>query len=462
MVPAESVFAGLGSMVRELARRQNKQVRFTASGLDVEADREALQSLKDPILHLLRNAVHHGLEPPGERERCGKPAAGEVRLEAAAEGPQLTVRVADDGRGIAPPGAPGGDAGRGAVKSPSPDSPSESRLKELIFEPGFSTVREVSEVAGRGMGLSVVREAAARLHGEVSVSLRPGAGAAFTIRVPLTALSQRLLLIRQDGLTYALPLRAVERAGRCRPEEIQSEEGRPVVQAGGARAPLAWLSDLLGFDGPGAAPQGPWLFFVTLRSGGGRAAVAVEELLAEREAIVKELGLGPDQAPLAAGGILLEDGSAAVVLSAQELVERAIAGRGESWTRARRPEAPRPRPKILLADDSVTTRTFAKNILEVHGYDVRTAVDGAEALEMLRSEGAGLVLTDVQMPRLDGFGLIERMKADLRLAKIPVIVLTSVETREEQRRGLALGADAYIVKRKFDQRELLEAIRQIL
>jgi two-component system chemotaxis sensor kinase CheA len=319
------------------------------------------------------------------------------------------------------------------------------------------------------MGLSVVQEAVTRLQGEVVLSRGPhGAGTSVRIVVPLSVSAQRLLLVSSRGQVLAIPVHGVERLSRIKPAEIEELGGQPVLLVQDKPIPVGNLSHLLGVEGEDSGPR-DLLPVVIVRSGSRRLAVIVDALLGERDALIKDLGPPAGRGDRWAGGILLEDGSVCLVLNPAALfrTENRSAADSPAQSLAGGPvSTPRPAkkktPTILVVDDSLTTRTLEKSILEAHGYRVRIALDGLEALTQLRTDLPDLVITDIQMPRLDGFGLLEQMKKDPRLARIPVIVVTSLEKREDQERGLALGADAYVVKRKFDHEELLQTVRQIL
>jgi two-component system chemotaxis sensor kinase CheA len=350
---------------------------------------------------------------------------------------------------------------RGLLSEAEAASASPDELARLVFRPGFSTAASVTGAMGRGMGLSVVYEAAARLQGEVTVRPRDGAGTVFTLSVPLSVSTHRLLLVSCRGQTFAVPVHAVERLLRLRMAEVAAVEGRPMLLLGGQPVPLVTLAGLLDLGEAAVSAADDYLRVAVLRWGARRVAAAVDGFLAERECLIKDLDAPAGRVRKLAGGVLLEDGSVALVLNPAELLLAARpAERAPLRTAAPAPE--KKTPTVLVVDDSLTTRTLEKSILEAHGYRVRLAVDGVEALERLRAEPADLVITDIQMPRLDGFRLLEEMKKDRRLAQVPVIVVTSQERREDQERGLALGADAYVVKRKFDHEELLATIRQIL
>jgi two-component system chemotaxis sensor kinase CheA len=459
LTTAESVFDGFGNMVRSLARGENKPVRFRAVGLDTEADLKVLQALRDPVLHLLRNAVSHGIESPPEREKMGKGRVGQITLALEASAGRLILRVSDDGRGIDFTRVAVEARRRGLLPEQSGSERQEETLRRILFAPGFSTAPTVTEISGRGMGLSIVERSVRRLHGEVEASSESGQGMTVVIQAPLSVLMQRVLLVAVIGRVFALPLQWVERVARGTAERLETIADQPYVRLGDQSIRAAPLAASLGLPQQTAWQRAP---FVVVRNGAERVAFFVDELLEQRDAFVKDLNIPEAHGSLAAGGVLLENGAVAVVLSVPELL-RAAEGATQPAPTLAPPSPPRERkPRILLADDSITTRALERGILEVHGYEVLAAVDGVEALQMLKSQGADLVISDVQMPRMDGFGLLQAMKNDERLARIPVIMLTSMESREDQEKGLALGADAYIVKRKFDQRELLESIRQIL
>ncbi len=455
MVTAGAVLEGFHKMVRDLARDERKEIEFTLEGLGAQADRAVLEALKDPVMHLLRNAVVHGIERPEERGERGKPRAGRVVLRVAVRGRRLEVVVEDDGRGLDLEAVREAAVRGGLLAAADAPTASPERLTRLIFSPGLSTTRTVTELAGRGMGLSVVAEQLRRLQGQAEVRPRTGGGLSFVLLAPLSVATHRLLLVACRGHRYAFPLHAVGRVCRFRLPDLETVEGRPVLRLDGGPVPVLPLARLLGFE-EAPVPEG-YVPAVVLRWGDRQALVAVDALVEEREAVIQQLGLGHNQ-----GGLVLEDGTVALVLDPYALLEALDRAAPGPLLQAATPLVePRAR-SVLVVDDSITTRSLEKSILEAHGYQVRVAVDGADALEQLRVERPDLIIADIQMPRLDGFGLLEQLKQDPGLASIPVILVTSLERPEDQERGLALGADAYILKRKFDQRELLETIRQMV
>lgn len=462
MVPAESEFQSFRKMMRDLARDEGKELEFRVSGFDIQADRMVLQALKDPLMHILRNAVTHGIERPEERRRLGKNSTGVVELTIDAIGSRLSIVVEDDGLGVDLAKVAQVAVRQGFLSEEEATLPPAEELERLLFQPGFTTFGAVTELAGRGMGLSTVYETVSRLQGEVHVQPRNGAGTTLRLVVPLSISTHRLLLASCQGQMFAIPIYGVERLHRIKIESLQTVEGRPMLALDGQLLPLTSLPQLLGFGESDVAFKGDHLQLVILRSGSKRVAVAVDALVAERNAFIKDLGRPASRIRQYLGGVLLEDGSVCLVLNPVELIDRFQPLRKALTFKKVAAAEDHPAPTILVVDDSFTTRTLETSILETYGYRVRVAVDGVDALAQIRSEKIDLVITDIQMPRLDGFGLLAEMKKDERLARIPVIVVSSIDRREDQERGLSLGADAYIVKQKFNHQDLLQTIQQIL
>jgi two-component system chemotaxis sensor kinase CheA len=460
MAPAEDLLDGYRKMVRDLARDEAKEIEFRATSTGVQADRRVLEALKDPLMHVLRNAISHGIEMPSERAAKGRSPMALLTLRIDSQGQRLTITIQDDGRGMDLARVAEVAIRMGLLSEADAARSTPQDLARFLFRPGFSTSRVVTNLSGRGMGLSVVYEAVRRLQGEVALGPGDAGGTSIHISVPLSISTHRLLLMSCGDHLFAVPIQAVERLHKIKSNSIQTAEGKPVIMLDGQPVPLFSLSQLLSLEHLSGERQGEGLFVMVLRLGGLRTAVLVDRFLSEIETVIQDLGPASPPDRKVSSGIVVESGAVALVLNVMELLKTSVHCELESLAKAARP-TPQP-PSILVVDDSLTTRTLEKSILEAHGYRVRVAVDGLEALHQLRVETVDLVISDVEMPRLDGFGLLEAMKKDLNLARVPVIVVTSLDRPEEQKRGLSLGAAAYIVKRKFDQEELLAAIRQIL
>ena len=462
MLPAESQFSGLGRMIREMSRAQGKEVEVDIRGLETQADRVVLQRLKDPVLHIARNAVTHGVETPRERVAAGKAAAATVVFEASVTGSRLILRVEDDGRGLNAAAIARRAVDRGLLTEEEAATADPDQLLGLIFEPGFSTADRTTELAGRGMGLAIVRQEVTRLQGTVTLTDRAGGGSVATIEVPLSLLSQRLVFVAVEDDILALPGGDVVRLMRLPADQLLTDLTTPTIRLEDEDVPVASLAGLLGYDAPPmpAAGTGAVLALAVVRAGGRRLALLVDELLATRDAVVtaaEEVGI---DAARFLGTVLLDDGSPALVLNPAGLAPQAGATLPPL---ARAEDAPRRRHHILVVDDSITTRTLEKSILEAHGYRVTLCVDGREAVETLSElEDVDLIISDVEMPRMDGFALLRAVKGNPLTSDLPVILVTSRASDEDRERGLDLGADAYIVKTRFDQNELLAGIRRLL
>jgi two-component system, chemotaxis family, sensor kinase CheA len=418
--------------------------------------------------------VSHGAEPPEERIAKGKPERAEVSLELASRGGRLAISIRDDGRGPNLARIEQVAVERGLL--PPRDAghlpPMMDQLLSLVFTPGFSTADEIDRLSGRGMGLSVVSEAVRKLQGSVLLRPRYPHGTEVLLNVPFTAARQPLVLLEAEERTFGLPSHAVERLLRLPASTLESVEGRPTarIEIGGEDVivPVVALAALTGSQNAPLPTEAGHVKAVLVRHGSRTCALAVNAFHDVRTMLVSDVqAIGLNE--LVSGTVLLESELPALVLSPDKLVEHWVMNEGKlaagglgltRWA----PEEERRARTILVVDDSITTRTLEKSILEAQGYAVLLSVDGIDALHALRSGEAivDLVIADVEMPRMDGFGLLQAIKNDPRLSALPVILMTSRADPEDVRKGLDLGASAYITKQKFDQRELLATIGQVL
>ncbi|MEK7474559.1 MAG: response regulator [Candidatus Coatesbacteria bacterium] len=458
MLPFAEVCEGLDRVVRDLAAASGKIVDLVVEGGAAELDREVLDRLKDPLVHLVRNAVGHGIEPPEVRRAAGKPELGRVTVAAAVTGSDVVIAVRDDGRGL------DGDAiGREARRRglPPPEGPHD--LVRLAFQPGFSTATAVTEVSGRGVGLDVVKSRVEALHGAVECTTFPGRGTAFSLRAPVTLAAIRALLVSSGGGVFAVPNSGVRRLLRAGPGDLGSVGGRDVVFLADGPVPVVPLAAVLGLPARDPARPGGRLPVAVLASGEERMAFAVEEFVAEAEVVVKGLGRRLKRVRGMAGATVLPDGRVAMILSVGELLRAAAAAApAASLASAPRETAAPARKRLLVVDDSITTRTLVRSILDAAGYEVTAAADGAEAWMVLQEAGSDLVVADVEMPRLDGVALTQAIRASKRFRDLPVVLVTAMESEADRSRGLEAGADAYLLKSAFDQARLLETIGQLL
>ena len=470
LVPASTVFAGLETMLRDMADESGKRVDVRVEGLDTQADRLLLQSLRDPVIHLLRNALAHGMETPLDRHSMGKPERGEIGLRVTARAGKLEIAVYDDGRGPDLRRIEEVALQRGLIlpRAEREAPPTAERLLAIVFEPGFSTAEAVDRVAGRGMGLSVVAETARRAGGGAFMRRRMPYGAEVVISTPLSAARQPVLLAFEGEQIYGFPTRALEKVLHVLPEQIERLDGREVIKfvvdGNQVVAPVVFLGLVLGATGA-VGKDTDFVNMAVMRLGDQRLGVRVDAFSDVRTATVAAL-THPDVDDLVQGAVQLEHEQVAVVINPEALLRRYA--RNELGLRAAAVRAPVQakvaRRTILIVDDSVTTRTLEKSILETHGFNVVLAVDGLDALDRLRSSTVAidLIVADIEMPRMDGFGLLAALKGDAQFGRIPIIMMTSRAAPDDVRRGMELGADAYLVKQTFDQRDLLSTIGQLL
>ncbi|ACG73903.1 CheA signal transduction histidine kinase [Anaeromyxobacter sp. K] len=455
MVPFAEACAGLERAARDVARGAGKEVDVSIAGGEVSLDRAVADALRAPLLHLVRNAVDHGLESPSARAAAGKPARGRIGVTAVLRGGEVEIAVEDDGAGLDL------DAiRRRAERGGLPEAADARALARRVFLPGFTTAPQVTEVSGQGVGLDAVRAAVEALQGAVDVETRPGHGTRFVLVVPLTLLALRALVVSCGGESVAIPASQLRRLLQVHPDGLRPLGGRDTVTVDGEPVPAVALAEVLGL--PAAAPAGGRapLQLAVVAAGGRAVALAVDALVAEQELRVRGLGARVRALPHLAGAALLPDGGVALVLNVPAVVASAMGRPTASLAPAA--AAPRRRPRVLLVDDSPTTRALERSILETAGYRVATAADGAEAWAILEREGADALVADVEMPRLDGFALTEAVRASRALAALPVVLVTAREAEADRARGLAAGASAYLVKSAFDQRSLLDTLERLL
>ncbi len=462
MLPFGQLSATLERTVRDLTRSLGKEARLVLVGSDTEIDRRALEDMKDPLLHLLRNALDHGLEVPAERQRLGKPAIGSVIVAATQRGNTTVIEVEDDGAGISVAEVRQTAAGRGLATEAELAGMHDRDVLRLIFLPGFSTRRDVTEVSGRGVGLDVVARNVERLGGRVDVESQPAGGTRFTVTLPLTLATTRALLVESGDALYALPTAAVERV--LRPPELGTIGGRPMLECDGSAIPVVALTTLFGGGEP-AQKTSPtnttaWPTLVLVGAGQHRIALLVDRLIGEQEIVVKPLPFPVVRVRHFAGATVLGSGRIVPILNVADLL-RGAARSAPTRAAPQIVESQQRRQRVQVADDSLTTRTMERYILEAAGYEVMLAGDGAEALALLQQSGCDVLVSDVEMPGLDGIQLTARVRAEPSLRDVPIILVTSLDSATDRERGLQAGADAYIVKTSFDQDHLLRTIREI-
>jgi len=464
LLPLSTILEPFFRMVRDLGRDLGKDAELRLEGASTRLDKKILEELREPLIHLVRNAVDHGIEAPEERARKGKPSTGRLLISARQEGTKILIAVKDDGTGLRRDAIAAKAVERGLASAAEIQRWSDSEIFDLIFRAGFSTAAGVTEVSGRGIGLDAVLERLEKLKGAIEIESKPGEGTSFILSLPLTLSTTHALLFLAGGDVFCLPTDALEKTLLLPSDGITSVEGKATVIVDGAPLAFAWLADVLGLPKNeavnGAIPA------LILQSPRGKIVFGIDRLVGEEEIVVKALGKFFGHVPQLAGGTILGKGEIALILNPNELL-RSVAHQVKTVTVTaappRRIAAPPPsRKRVLVVEDTLTTRTLEKNILEAAGFDVTTAVDGEDALIKLYEKSFDIVVSDVQMPRLDGFQLTERIKKEERFKDLPVILVTALQTEADKRRGIEAGADAYLTKAVFDQRRFLEIVNRFV
>lgn len=445
--------------VAETAHALGRQARLVANVGDIEIDRQILDALRDPMMHLLRNAVDHGIEPPDVRERLGKPHVGTIRIEATAPQMMIEIEVSDDGRGMNPQRIAARAVERRLASEEHVARLSDADLLELIFLSGFSTTESAHHVSGRGVGLDVVKQRLTELGGHVRIAEPTLGGSTFRLSVPATLISSKGLLVRAARTAFVLPMAYVARTFRVPATAVRELDDMMTVEDSlGEPLRLRWLSSLMREP---RRPDSPFLPIVIISNGESRIGLVIDEMIGEVEAVTKRLPWNIPRVPGIAGAMILGTGQVALVLDIMRFFRPGLDGIGAHHERPLASNPPRKR-RILVVDDSLTSRTLERNILTTAGYAVDTANDGEMGWQALTSVDYDLLVTDVQMPNVDGIELVMRVRADTRLRHLPVILVTSLDRSSDRARGTAAGADEYIVKGRFDQRQLLEAVARHL
>jgi len=462
MHPVSTLFNTFPRAVRDMARELGKPVDLIVEGGDTELDRKILETIRDPLLHLVRNALYHGIESAEEREEMGKEPKAILRLSAWQQGDQVFIQVADDGRGIAPSKVREAAVSKGLIDQSVAETLTKDDCLRLIFEPGFSTAATISDISGRGVGMDVVKVCVEGMHGEVRVESTVGAGTAVILALPLTLAISRAILIRTHSRTFAIPTASIETTVKVTPDEVKSLEGKEAIIVRNATVPIFPLSQILGMDSSSGIANGSALHVLVISHSQQRVGFVVNELIGEQEIVVRPLGAPLKKVKNVAGAATLGSGEVVVVLHVPDIVA-AARGAVLKPTSKHRSKVPAARRKtVLVVEDSLTARELEKSMLQTVGYEVRTAIDGVEGLERLAEETVDLIVTDVQMPRMDGFTMIRHVKSDERFRNIPVIIVTTRNDEADRRRGLELGADAYLGKSSLSRTDLLECTRRLI
>jgi two-component system, chemotaxis family, sensor kinase CheA len=461
LLPFSVITDALPSMVNNIARDVGKKVDLTIRGVDVRIDKRILEELKDPLIHLLRNAIDHGIEDAAVRSERNKHPMGQLRLDISMTGDnRVEVSLSDDGAGIDVHAVRQRALADGMSSESWVEALSDTAALELIFSSGISTAGSVTELSGRGIGLAVVKENVAALGGEVTVSTQPGSGSTFRLLLPVSLSNARGVMVSASGRMYVIPLQYIVRGLSLLRTDIGSIDGKQVFDYQGASAPLFRLEDMLGMPAANTVDKEKEAVLV-LNYADTVFGLRVGEVLWEQDVVIKPLPSPITRVRGIAGATLLGTGELAPVLHVPDLLD-ILRGSGRNLLSETAPEETRKIFQLLVVDDSITSRVLLHDILVSSGYQVKTAVDGIDALTHLRESSYDLVVSDVEMPRMNGFELTQAIRNDEKLSGIPVVLVTGLESQEDRERGFDVGANAYIIKSGFDQSNLLEIITRLI
>ena len=462
MQPISTIFDLATRLVRDLSRQFNKEVDLVVSGTDVELDNNIIEILKAPLVHLLRNAIDHGIEEPSLRTSLGKKEAGVIALSAKQEGGDVLITVEDDGKGIDKERVKETAIHKGLLSEEEAKKVSDEEIYEIITKPGFSTSKIITDTSGRGVGMDVVKTVVDRLNGSLILESTKGHGARFVLKVPATIALINVLILRVGNMTLAVPSAGVNSAVHIIGKDISTLEGKASAFIEGQTIPLIHMSDIfmLAKEERGRDGRVP---IIISRSDRGKIGFIVSEFLYEKEIVFQEFKGYLKRPRYFSGVATLGTGEIVLILNIQELVKARDLSGVSPITEVSKGVKPQVKKNaILVAEDSMITAELEKNILVNAGYEVDVAIDGIDAMDKLHGKKYDLLVTDIDMPRMDGFELTSKVRADKRLKDLPVIVVTVREKVEDKRKGIEVGADAYILKKEFDQNNLLNTIKRLI
>lgn len=450
--------------IRDLARSLGKEVRLEIVGDQTQVDRDILEKLEAPLQHLLRNALDHGIEFPEERIAAGKPREGTIWLEARHSAGMLLVTVRDEGRGIDVEAVRRAVVARQLTNAETAANLSDAEVLEFLFLPGFSMKANVTDISGRGVGLDVVQVTTKQLRGSIRISSQPGRGTTFQIQLPLTLSVLRALVVEIAGEPYGMPLGAITRTLKLRKSEIENLEGHPHFAFEGQRIGLVTARQILEKDS--GVADGAELSVVIIGERENRHAVVVDRFLGERELVVQPLDSRLGKIKDISAGALADDGTPLLIIDVEDLVrsvERlASAGRLKGVDHQAASGNSLTRKRVLVVDDSLTVRELERKLLEGRGYEVEIAVDGMDGWNALRTGNHDLVITDVDMPRMDGIALVSLIRKDPNFKSKPVMIVSYKDREEDRARGLEAGADYYLTKGSFHDESLISSVEDLI
>ncbi|NOY79065.1 MAG: hybrid sensor histidine kinase/response regulator [Calditrichaeota bacterium] len=470
MVPFSIIFRGFQRTIRDLAKEFGKEIHYVQEGGETQIDRGILEGLVDPMVHLIRNSIDHGIETVDERKRAGKPEKGIIRIAATQENGQIRVVIEDDGRGIDSERIKETALAKGLLTQEQLEAMTEKEALDLIFESGFSTKKVANQISGRGIGMSVVKQNISKLNGDITIETAPGKGTKFILSLPLTLLISRALLVKVKEHVYVLPTSFVKKILTFQHSDLMYFSSYPVILIGKEAIPLASIYEILNnqkngyFDKLNARYEG-----ILVQANNQKLILCVDQILEEQGIVAKSLGTHIKHIPKISGSTVLADGSLGLILDIPAILralKEDFLESGLSGTLIQKNlEEENHRAggnHILLVEDELATQQLEKSILESAGFHVEVANNGLEALRRLESSPVDLVITDINMPEMDGLNLTKSIRSKDQFSHLPVIVVSSMDNPEDRQKGISVGADAYISKNRFSRGELVDVVKSFM
>ncbi|PLX02160.1 MAG: hybrid sensor histidine kinase/response regulator [Marinilabiliales bacterium] len=462
MVPFTNLMNGFPRMVRNLSKDMKKEVQIDIKGDSIEVDRRIMEELKDPLIHIIRNCIDHGIETPAERIELGKSSHGNIELIMnQIDANHVQIEIMDDGSGIDKEKVKNKALRSGILSKDEIEKLDDKAVYSLVFKSGLSTASIITDISGRGLGLAIVEEKIEKLGGKVQIESETDKGSKFTIIIPTTISKSQGLLVRLNTKHFIIPVSNIIETLRIKPNSIKKVENKSTIQFRGNTLPLIHLSDILEQNRETEIAR-KYIFIVAVESMNQRVGLIVDDVLDEQEVLFKKLGFPLIKVRNVAGVSLLGNGEICPILNNHDIIRTAFNLRGTLNSTDVEKENKKKQKSIIIAEDSITSRLFIKNILESAGYKVKATVDGKEAFTSMKQEKFDLLVSDVEMPRMNGFELTQSVRKDKKLKDMPIVLVTSLNNREDQEKGIEVGANAYIVKSSFEQSNLLEVVKKLI
>ena len=462
MLPFSYLFDLMPKIVRDLSRDLGKEIDFETTGSEIEVDRRILEELRDPLIHIIRNSIDHGIESPSERESKSKNAIGKISVSVfQRESNKVEILIRDDGKGINYTKVKSIAVKKGYISAEQSADMTEEESLQLIFESDISTSSVITDISGRGLGMAIVKEKVEKLGGSIHVTSVMDEGTGLLLTLPVTLSTFRGIIVSCDEKYFVVPTIYVQQAIRGRKSEIKTVGSKETILVNGVTTSLVSTGDILGIKRKNNKGSDEFFTCMVLFSSNRKVAFIVDEIVNEQEILVKPFNRQLENLKFVTGATILGDGKVVPILNIPGILST-VDKLGSTGIRKPDDENAEIKKDILVVDDSITSRMLIRDILESSGFNVKTASDGIDAFTVLKTEKFDLVVSDVEMPRMNGFELTAKIRKDNALLNLPVILITALAKQEDRERGIDSGANAYIVKSSFDQSNLLEIIHRLI